>query len=186
MTPSMTIPDIPAFIDLEASGFGRGSYPIEVGVIDSEGCCYCNIISPLSHWTHWDNSAQQLHGISRSLLQEKGISIERIAFVMNERFAGQTLYSDAWATDNSWLGLLFDEADMYPSFKLDSVRMLLDESQAAIWHSCKQQVIDSHTFNRHRASNDARILQLTYQQVRLLSVGYEHTTQRFSHFPYAP
>ena len=156
---------IPYFIDLEASGFGRGSYPIEVAVVDDQGDVFCQLIKPLPHWLHWDDSAQALHGISRTTLQQQGVDVETIALAMNQRFAKQVLYTDAWGMDNSWLGLLFDEAGYVPRFRLETVRKLLTEEQAARWFDCKQQIIAEHESVRHRATDDAKILQLTYAAV---------------------
>jgi hypothetical protein len=49
---------LPAIIDLEASGFGKGSYPIEVGFVLPEGAMYCTLIQPAPHWRHWDDKAR--------------------------------------------------------------------------------------------------------------------------------
>ena len=44
----------PYIIDVEASGFGNGSYPIEVGVVLNNGEKFCTLIVPAANWTHWD------------------------------------------------------------------------------------------------------------------------------------
>ena len=49
---------VPAFIDVEASGFGRHSYPIEVGVVLPDRESHCFIISPPTHWSYWDPEAE--------------------------------------------------------------------------------------------------------------------------------
>jgi hypothetical protein len=46
--------EVPAVLDVEASGFGAGSYPIEIGYIASDGTSYCTLIRPAPSWTHWD------------------------------------------------------------------------------------------------------------------------------------
>ncbi len=145
---------VPAIIDFEASGFGRGSYPIEVGFVLPEG------------WHHWDASAEGVHHITRELLAQHGKPVTAVARHLNEQLHGQTLYSDGWANDYSWLGLLFDEAEMTPSFRLDNLRTLLKEAEAEAWHGAKQQVLSEVQLPRHRASNDARVLQLTFARVR--------------------
>jgi hypothetical protein len=48
---------IPAIIDVEASGFGSLSYPIEVGVVDQTGIRFCSLIKPQNDWIHWDEQA---------------------------------------------------------------------------------------------------------------------------------
>jgi hypothetical protein len=85
---------------------------------------------------------------------------------LNTRLAGQTVYSDGWANDYSWLGVLFDVAGMSPKFRLDNLRALLTESEADLWHGVKAQVTAQRGPQRHRASSDARVLQLTLQRVR--------------------
>ena len=40
-------------IDVEASGFGVGSYPIEVGVAFPDGGTQCYLIKPEHDWIHW-------------------------------------------------------------------------------------------------------------------------------------
>lgn len=152
----------PLFIDIEASGFGRGSYPIEVGVALANGATACMIIKPEQHWRHWDDDAQRLHGISRETLQAFGQPAIEVARFLNQMIGSQVAYSDAWGNDSCWLALLFEAAGIAQQFKLDSLRGLLTEQQAARWHFIKDQVISSRAFTRHRASNDALILQYTY------------------------
>ena len=161
---------LPAFIDLEASGFGRGSYPIEVGFVLPEGATYCTLILPPAHWQHWDERAQAVHQITRELLLSHGKPAAEVAQTLNSQLRGRTLYSDGWANDYTWLSLLFDEADMTPAFKLDNLRSLLDEQQADAWHACKQTVMSELKMPRHRASTDARVLQLTYARLAAAQV----------------
>lgn len=157
---------LPAIIDLEASGFGKGSYPIEVGYVLPEGGMYCTLILPAPHWRHWDAQAEQVHHITRDILLAHGKAAPEVARVLNEQLRGKTIYSDGWANDYSWLGLLYDEAEMTPAFRLDNLRTLLSESEAATWHQCKQQVLAELQVPRHRASTDARVLQLTLKRLR--------------------
>ena len=41
----------PPILDVEASGFGPGSYPIEIGYVLGDGTAYCTLISPAISWT---------------------------------------------------------------------------------------------------------------------------------------
>jgi hypothetical protein len=158
----------PAILDVEASGFGRNSYPIEVGFVLPDGQAYCTLIRPEDHWTHWDAQAEATHHISRTLILERGLPVPEVARKINHQLAGQTVYSDGWANDYSWLGALFDAADMTPAFKLENLRALLDEQQADQWHNVKAQVSSDSGIQRHRASADARLLQLTLIRLRTL------------------
>jgi hypothetical protein len=170
--------DLPAIIDLEASGFGRGSYPIEVGFVLPEGAMYCTLILPPPHWRHWDTTAQAVHHITREVLLSHGKPATEVAHTLNTRLQGLTLYSDGWANDFTWLNLLFDEADMTPAFRLDNLRALLDEQQADAWHACKASVLSELQMPRHRASTDARVLQLTFARLASAAVSPSTTTGR--------
>ncbi len=162
--------NLPAFMDLEASGFGGDSYPIEVGVALESGRTLCFLIKPSAHWTHWDDSAAATHGITRELLEKHGKSQRIIAETLNQELAGKTLYSDGWNHDYSWLHKLYEEAELYPNFKLESVLSLLDEQSMALWDEAKDKVIQIMNLQRHRASSDALILQNTYAAVSALTV----------------
>lgn len=161
--------DSPAVLDVEASGFGRNSYPIEVGFVLPNGHSFCTLIHPEPEWTHWDLQAESVHHISRSLLLERGLPAVEVARVLNAQLMGQTVYSDGWANDYSWLGVLFDVAGISPRFKLENLRALLLEDEADHWHEVKAQVASERGPQRHRASADARLLQLTLQRIRLRS-----------------
>ncbi len=149
------------FIDVEASGFGAGSYPIEAGVALANGHTHCTLIRPLMHWTHWLEEAEKLHGISRESLLVKGKSPLKVALLLNQWLDGQIAYTDAWGNDSCWLGLLFEEAGVRQRFKLESVAALMSANQMERWHTTKADVIDTFKLRRHRASKDALILQRT-------------------------
>ena len=73
-----------------------------------------------------------------------------MAHRLNELLAGETVYSDAWSQDLSWLGKLYD----------------LTEGQSDLWHVTKTNVIEELHLKRHRASSDALILLETYIRTR--------------------
>jgi len=120
---------LPSIIDIEASGFGIGTYPIEVGYILGSGDTFCSLILPAEGWNQWDASAEKLHGIDQKTLLKIGTPVEQIAQTLNQNLSGATLYSDAWGNDLSWLGLLFDAANSPMHFRIDSIRGLLTEEQ---------------------------------------------------------
>jgi hypothetical protein len=151
----------PAILDIEASGFGLGSYPIEVGFVQPDGQSWCSLVRPQTDWQHWDPNAATVHNITREQLQLNGRSSAEIAEVLNERLHGTTVYSDAWAHDYTWLNRLYEAANRSPSFKLDNLRALLTDAEAARWHEVKLQVAQRLGLERHRASSDARLLQQT-------------------------
>ena len=157
---------IPAVLDIEASGFGRGSYPIEVGYVLPDGRSKCFLIKPLDAWQMWDSEAEKLHGISRALLHMRGNDIVTVAETLNRELGGMTVYSDAWGNDQSWLALLFDCAERVQGFRLQALSVLLDDAQRKAWAETRRAVAGELALGRHRASNDARILQQTWLRLQ--------------------
>ena len=162
---------VPIIIDVEASGFGRGSYPIEVGFVMPNGDTQCTLIKPEPSWTHWDESSEALHGITREVLAKHGKPIEEVARWLNQHLRGLTVYSDAWGNDLSWLGALFEYAEVPQLFHLDGLNKLLSEDQMNVWADTRNQVLSELNIRRHRASNDAKVIQLTYMATLPVSNG---------------
>ena len=156
----------PIVIDVEASGFGKGSYPIEVGVALPDGSRHCYLITPARQWKSWDDAAEKVHGISRDVLLTYGRPLQDVAWRLNELLHNKTVYSDAWSFDLSWLGKLYDAANMQQRFRLADITGLIDEEQRERWHGVKLQVISDMGLQRHRASGDALILQETWRRFR--------------------
>lgn len=158
--------DNPIILDIEASGFGKGSYPIEVGFALPDKSTHCYLVKPQEDWTHWNMGAEEVHGISRDNLMEKGQAVSAVADHMNHFLSGKTVYSDGWGYDMSWVSLLFDAAGLSMKFHIDTLYTLLQEEQLLIWEKTRLQVIDDLGVQRHRASSDARIIQETYIRTR--------------------
>lgn len=154
--------DTPIILDIEASGFGSGSYPIEIGVAMPDGSLHAWLIRPLKDWTHWQASAEEIHGISRARLQAEGMSPRAVCDELNALLAGRTVFSDGWGVDRSWLAKLFYEAGVIQGFKLDSIYSLLDEAQMEHWHQTREAVLKQTGMVPHRAGTDALIIQKTY------------------------
>ena len=155
----------PTVIDVEASGFGAGSYPIEVGFVTSEGERFCTLIRPPDHWTHWDEQAATVHRIPRHVLLEHGKPVIEVVRTLNQRLAGRTVYSDAWHYDFTWLAVLFDEAGSLPTFRLAHIYCLLREVEVQAWPAAQAEVERDLALLRHRASSDALMLQQTWVRV---------------------
>ncbi|WP_202820297.1 3'-5' exonuclease [Roseateles aquatilis] len=156
----------PTILDVEASGFGRGSYPIEIGFVEATGLPFCSLIQPAPDWLHWDGAAESLHGISRELLLRHGRPREWVAQEINTRLAGQTVYCDSWGHDYSWLSTLFESVGITPRFRLEDVRRLLSEDEAGRWAVVQQEVRAEARLRRHRASADAKVLQMTLMRIK--------------------
>ena len=156
---------LPCVLDIEASGFGSGSYPIEIGFVLPDGTAWCTLIAPAVGWTHWDGAAERLHGISRALLLRHGRAAHEVAVELNHWLAGRAVYCDNWAHDYAWLARLFESADISPSFKLRHLRELMSENAAERFDDTRDIVARNLQLRRHRASSDARVLQLSVAKV---------------------
>ena len=154
--------NLPTIIDIEASGLGRGTYPIEIGFISGKAESGCTLIKPEPHWTTWHQEAEELHGISREILQRKGRDIVWVAEWLNKSLSGQTVYSDGWVNDMCWLGRLFDEAERIQMFRIESLLTLLSVEERERWTPLHKQVVESADLVRHRASSDAKMIQDTF------------------------
>ncbi len=154
----------PSIMDFEASGLGPSSYPIEVGYCGADGERYCTLIRPEPDWTHWDEDAAKLHGISRQTLCERGMPVSVVAEQLNERLSGQVLYSDGWVVDSVWLSLLFESARLVPAFQLRAIEHIQTECQYHRWDQVKAKVLEAFTERRHRASSDAYMVQLVFER----------------------
>ena len=154
--------EAPIILDIEASGFGRGSYPIEIGVAMPDGSLHIWLLQPPPRWQHWQPEAEQVHGISRSQLEQEGLPLDQVATELNRLLVGKTVYSDGWGVDRTWLALMFDEVDMLQGFKLDSIYSLLHERQMDAWESNRMAVLQNTGMEPHRAGTDALIIQKTY------------------------
>ena len=169
MTTLITSPTI---IDIEASGFGSQSYPIEIGVITSDGRRFCRLIRPLPHWTHWDCEAEKLHGISRQDMQQYGESPMRVCHQLNAFLQQTTAYSDGWTVDSSWINRLFGDVGIHMQFHVSPLELILCEEQMAMWHKVKENILKRADVKRHRASNDAKVVQLTYDKtLEMIALG---------------
>ena len=78
----------PIIIDIEASGFGSMSYPIEVGIALDDDTKYCSLILPASDWEHWDSDAEKVHRIARDILETYGNPIQQVAAHLNRLLEG--------------------------------------------------------------------------------------------------
>lgn len=156
----------PLIIDIEASGFGGTSYPIEVGVALDRQENFCSLILPAPDWTHWDENAEKVHRIARDVLETYGRPLKDVAQQLNQLLIGKTVYSDGWVVDRPWLTTLFFAAGEEMKFHVSSLEMILSEAQMAIWHQTQDKVIEEMNMTRHRASYDAWIIQETYRRTQ--------------------
>ena len=157
---------VPPIVDIEASGFGRGSYPIEIGFALSDREISSYLIRPEPTWTHWSEDAASVHHITHDMLMKEGRSAREMAITLNQALQGLTLYSDAWSHDSSWISLLFDAAELVQRFRIDSLSRLLEPEEIDRWTDVKQRVVEELGLTLHRARNDVLVLQETFLRVK--------------------
>ena len=162
----------PIIIDLEASGFGAWSYPIEVGVAMDDGNAFCSLIAPAADWTHWDHEAERIHRLSRQTLRTCGYPPKQVAAKLNGLLSDKTVYSDCWVVDRPWLTKLFGRAGIAMAFSVSPIELILSESQLSFWDDIKSEVTDELGLQSHRARFDATVIQETYRRVS--SAGARH------------
>ena len=180
-TRLMIIPtEVPVFYDCEASCLG--GLPIEIGwaFVDTatgEVQSESHLVKPPTTWdmrSVWDPDAQKLHRISREQLVAQGRPPFEIARRMNQVLAGRELFSDAPGDDERWLGIIFDEAGLEPTFTVRRTHAEVLIAQLVVrlgWDSIRYQAakIDADRVSprTHRAEADARHLAMLW---RIISV----------------
>ncbi|MFL1466935.1 hypothetical protein ACQUWM_13210 [Marinobacter sp. DUT-3] len=163
----------PAFIDFEASSLDLiASYPIEVGICLPDGQLHSWLIRPHVLWQDWSESAERIHGIDRSTLENEGTPVTEVAHSLNELLPDQ-VFCDAWTFDSFWLHRLYRVAGVQPAFQLESISMLLNSVQVRHWSAIRQDVINQLGLPVHRAANDALILHKTWEQIDLDAGGVQ-------------
>lgn len=125
--------DKPVFIDFEASSIN--GFPIQVAYGTSESDLKCHLIKPLPIWNNaiymWDYNAQDIHGFSKSYINEYGVNAETVAREVSENLKGKTIYADSGA-DLNWLYMLLDDVaertgKSYPVPKFKLITKLMYE-----------------------------------------------------------
>jgi hypothetical protein len=157
--PEPPTPPLHCVLDIEASGFGRASYPIEIGWALADGRTGCMLIRPAPDWTHWDATAEAVHGISQRTLLEHGHEPLAVALRLNAELGGHTVYCDAWGHDYPWLARLYESVDLAPAFKLEPAARLFGDTLLGQLDEAHEHAFTELAVTRHRASNDARALQ---------------------------
>lgn len=162
------------FCDIEASGLGTLSYPIEIAVAEFRGETHHWLIDPssIAGWTHWDRSAERVHGLSRFEVQDWGLPAEQVASELRALIEGQALISDNPGADRRWLDRLFIDADCalpqyevidaFDLFKRRLNRVSIDR------HERDERLFNLRQWSRamhiphHRAKPDAQYLRRLY------------------------
>ena len=159
----------PSIIDVEATGLGTGSYPIEIGMALATGVRYSTLIAPARNWTYWDREAESIHLLPRSVILTHGRPVQEVALKLNELLGTDTVFSDGWVVDKPWIIKLFDAAGIRQTFSVSPIEIILTEAQMAIWHETRSRLEEKNRLSRHRASMDALVIQETFVETRRLT-----------------
>ena len=162
---------MPCFGDIEASGLALQSYPIEIGwSLPSGEICSRLILTEPGWGDYWDAAAENLHGISRKMLQTEGVSAGDVATLMNRDLSGETLYFDGGDYDRRWLSQLFEAAGVQPTFQFGDFDLLLAlagvEDESHRQQSEMRARADIGDLKLHRAAHDVKFLQRWYIRAR--------------------
>jgi len=151
-------------IDLEASGLGPESYPIEVAWVNAEsGDQDSFLIDPgtVQGWEFWDDFAEEMHGIDRAQLAAEGVSAAAACRRLNQALAGTTPVCDAYDFDFFWLSRLFESQGVAMAFRLRGAQSLLTPEQLS-----RYEQLSSAQSRSHRALDDALDLVRLFKQLR--------------------
>lgn len=152
------------FLDLEASGLGPKSWPIEVGWAFVGWSARSMLIKPTDDWplTAWEKTAEDLHKISVDELLTNGLPPLEVALVLNAALGEADVYSDAPDYDGFWLYRLYEAAGVRANFKLndlnDLMSPLVKSSPKDLVRRASER--EPHT---HRAAQDVRHMQVLYE-----------------------
>lgn len=148
-------------MDVESSGSeaDKGSFPVSIGVAGPEGRSWGRLICPLEYWTHWDDAAEELHGLSRDKLIDDGQDPFLVCRSMNLEFKGQTLLIDA-GSDKRWVDKLFNDVGVKRAFEIVNITDVFDaDVVAAIYEEALERVFPNNS------QEDARIMYQIIQEI---------------------
>lgn len=153
-------------IDVEASGLGPDSYPIEIAVFDNQGLSESFLLNPetAEGWDHWDPIAEEsIHGISYEKLISEGEDVFLSIIKLNRILDGKTVYSDALESDLFWINRLFEQAlDRPMTFSVKSIYSLFKPEFLEDVRDNKDILMGEIS---HRALDDCKSI---YQAIKLM------------------
>jgi len=158
------------FADIEASGLGLGTYPVEFGwasVRHDRVQVADVLVRPSDEWLArddaWTAEAEALHGLSRERLLSEGTDISGVCRILNEAWGGKEICFDTGCDshDSRWLGQLYRATDLSPSFSLctlSSSEVILSMARRRmVPDRILRELIQLAPRPKHRAAADAAI-----------------------------
>lgn len=152
-------------VDVEASGLHFYSYPVEIAVL-VDGTVVSWLIAPERDWTYWDPVAEEMHGISRTLLRNQGLTAHRVARELSAvaNKVGGVLYSDAAPWDLDWIRTLYAAAGTSLEFEVRSIHQLLSAAQQQVFQAIRRELENSGRYRLHRAGPDVELIAEAYRR----------------------
>ncbi|MFK4132110.1 hypothetical protein ACI2KR_07405 [Pseudomonas luteola] len=156
-------------LDIESSGLGDESYPIQFGVtyLDKAQGKLVTIkedIKPAEGWDYWDSEAEEfIHFISRERL-EGGKSCRDACLILNKHLGDNEVIVDSVADDEFWLNKLFEEAGIQRTFYITNIEKYLLR-EFGVKSDIYEQKRERYEFS-HDAGEDALIIYLIIQDVK--------------------
>ncbi|MDH5653851.1 MAG: hypothetical protein OEZ39_18460 [Gammaproteobacteria bacterium] len=147
--------DTPYFIDFEASSLSHDSWPIEIAWGSNTDNITSCLISPAAvpAWTDWSVVAQEVHGIPRHELLNKGLPPAEVCEKVYAGLNNKIVYSDAPRFDGYWLYTLFEGGQLpQPQFQIRDIHELLI-AELSLTLEEQDDIID-HIENSKRIARD--------------------------------
>lgn len=144
-------------IDIEASGLGSQSYPVEIAWASAPHYeVTSHLIRPLPGWlaveSAWDRKAEKLHGLSRELLLEEGRCVYEVSEFILASFVGADLYSDSPEFDEHWLNMIIKHKKT--SFSVRDIEDIIPRTIDAATRRKTKLAAFRGSCSRHRAGTD--------------------------------
>ena len=148
----------PAHLTKASDLFEARNFPVEIGLMRSDGEAFCSLVKPELDWKAAPD-VENVRDIGPGAALRDGAPVSTIAAALNSHLSGTTVYSEHPDLHRAWLSIVFKAADMQMEFDVESLDSLLSASQKDIWSATTRRVAQMLSFTRKRASADARILQ---------------------------
>jgi len=156
-----------AFLDIEASGLGPSSFPLEVGWAFLDGPSGSRLIKPASGWNYPDRDplADELHGITWQQIDTEGLAAWEVAAALEQLLGGgrSTVFSDAPQMGGFWLDRLFEQFSAERSFQLVDFTLALRRTFPL---TPAADDADRGVLRHHRAEADALLLRQLWLSAR--------------------
>lgn len=161
----MVDPDRIGLIDIEASGLGPESYPLEIAYSPEEGQYESFLINPdtAEDWQSWDPMAEAMHGMTRAYVVAQGQDVMRVARKLNEALGTATWYTDGYDEDLGWITQLYEAVVFEPTFRLASLQGLLQTGGEAL--AARYDELAMLAEPAHRATDDLKAIRALVRQV---------------------